>query len=68
MAEIKLQNAFRVDIIESESGWGSKVDDTKYFDTEEDALTFCKEYNDEYNPPGPTPAWYMIARYQGKVR
>lgn len=29
---------FRVDIIESEEGWGSKVVDSKYFDTEIEAL------------------------------
>jgi hypothetical protein len=68
MAEIKLNNAYRVDIIESERGWGSKVDEVKYFDTEESALAFCKEYNDKYNPPGPAPDWYMIAQYRGKVR
>ena len=69
MAEIKLNNAYRVDIIESERGWGSKVDEVKYFDTEESALAFCKKYNDEYNPKTDhVPDWYMIAQYQGKVR
>lgn len=30
MPEIKLQNAYRVDIIESERGWRQKIDETKY--------------------------------------
>jgi hypothetical protein len=67
MAEIKLNNAYRVDIIESERGWGSKVDEVKYFDTEESALAFCKEYNKD-NPTDHVPDWYMVAQYQGKVR
>jgi hypothetical protein len=55
----------RVYIIESEAGWGSKVDEVKEFDTREEAEKFTKEYNDKYNPPGPTPSWYMIARIEG---
>lgn len=67
MSEIKLQQAYRVDIIESERGWGQKVDETKYFDNEAEALAFCKRYNSA-NPPGPAPDWYMQAEYRGKVR
>ncbi len=50
-----------VDIIESEAGWGSKVDDTITFPTKEEAVAYVKYYNDKYNPPGPTPSWYMYA-------
>jgi hypothetical protein len=67
MAEIKLKNAYRVDIIESERGWGSKVDEVKYFDTEQSATDFCTEYNKDC-PTDHVPDWYMVARYQGKVR
>jgi hypothetical protein len=55
----------RVYIIESDRGWGSKVDEVKEFDTPEEAKNFVKEYNDKYNPPGPTPDWYMIAQLEG---
>jgi hypothetical protein len=68
MLEIALPNAYRVDIIESEAGWGSKIDEIKYFQTEAAAKQFVTEYNTKYNPPGPTPAWYMIAQYFGRVR
>lgn len=56
----------KVFIIESEAGWGSKVDSEEEFDTEEEAIAFCKEYNDKYNPPGPTPEWYMYARLENQ--
>lgn len=36
---------FKVFIIESERGWGSKVDEVRQFDTEQEALWFIKEYN-----------------------
>lgn len=50
-----------VDIIESEAGWGSKVDETLTFPTKEEAAAFATDYNTKYNPPGPTPEWYMYA-------
>ena len=54
----------KVLIIESEAGWGSRVDSEKEFDTKEEAIKYCKEYNDEYNPPGSTPEWYMYAKLE----
>jgi hypothetical protein len=51
----------RILIIESESGWGQKVDERLYADTPDEASQFAKDYNDKYNPPGPTPSWYMKA-------
>lgn len=68
MAEVTRVRQWKVNIIESERGWGSKVDETKYFDSEESARKFVKDYNDKHNPPGPTPDWYMIADYAGEVR
>ena len=34
MPRVQLTTAFRVDIIESERGWGQKIDETIYFDNE----------------------------------
>lgn len=65
--QINKPEAYRVDIIESERGWGSKIDEIKYFDNEPEAKEFVRKYNLEYNPPGPAPDWYMIAQYVGKV-
>ena len=51
---------FAVEIIESEAGWGQRLDETKYFETYEEAEKFMKEYNKENNLPV-TPRWYMYA-------
>lgn len=51
----------KVYIIESERGWGQRIDEEKEFPDKASAIAFCKEYNDKYNPPGPTPEWYMYA-------
>jgi hypothetical protein len=66
MSEIKLQRAFRVDIMEYERGWGSKVDETKFFDNEQEARDFCKQYNAK-NTATTVPDWYMVANYAGRV-
>lgn len=68
MPRVNLQDMYRVDIIESEAGWGSKIDESIYFDNEPEARAYVKEYNQKHNPPGPAPDWYMIAQYVGKVQ
>lgn len=68
MAEVlHPQVLFRVDIIESERDWGQKIDETKYFDNEPEAVAFCQAYNAQ-NPAGPAPDWYMQANYMGRAR
>lgn len=67
MSQIKLQAVYKVEIIESEAGWGSKVDDTLYFDNEAEARLYVKEYNNKWNNSTEVPAWYMAAQYCGKV-
>lgn len=54
-----------VHIIESERGWGSKVDEVKEFDTREEAVLFCREYNAGNNMPQ-VPDWYMYATIAGQ--
>jgi hypothetical protein len=66
MAKITPQSAYRVDIIERERGWGSRVDETIYFDNEKEAIDYCKKYSAQ-NPPGPAPDWYMQAVYVGRM-
>lgn len=61
---------FRVDIIESEQGWGQRVDEKKYFDSKDykgnadkalaAAKKFVKEFNSHNDLPE-TPSWYMYA-------
>lgn len=67
MAQGEIQvKAWRVDLIESERGWGSKIDEVKYFDNEVDAKKFVVEFNAKNNSPT-VPDWYMYAEYRGKV-
>lgn len=56
----------KVYIIESEAGWGQRVDETMTFPTVAKAIKFCEEYNNRHNPPGTTPEWYMYARLENE--
>lgn len=67
MAEIILQSAYKVTIIESERGWGQKIDEVKYFDNEQEARQFVSEFNSS-NTATEVPDWYMYAQYEGRVR
>lgn len=52
---------FKVEIIESERGWGSKVDEVKFFTSRDEAEAFCKNFNKDNNLDY-VPDWYMVAR------
>lgn len=49
----------RVPILESERGWGSKIDSYVYFDNASEAKEFKKEYNKDCG--NTVPDWYMVA-------
>ena len=66
MPQIPKPVAYRVDIIEYERGWGSKVDETIYFDNEAEARKYCEDFNSK-NTAKEVPDWYMIAEYRGLV-
>lgn len=66
MSEVKLQKLWKVEIIESERGWGSKLDETKFFDNQREAEEFCKTYNAQ-NTETIVPDWYMYARVVGTI-
>jgi len=53
---------FKVNIIESEAGWGSKVDEVLEFETLDLAQAYVKEYNNPNLGNGAVPDWYMIAQ------
>jgi hypothetical protein len=57
---------YLVDIIESERGWGQKVDETLEFDTEQEAKDYCRKYNSK-NTEESVPDWYMYASYRGLI-
>lgn len=56
---------YEVNIIESERGWGSKVDEVIYFENEEYARKFVHAYNAKHNSSSVVPDWYMAAHYMG---
>jgi hypothetical protein len=47
-------------IIESERGWGQRVDETRKFDAYDKAAAFTNQYNSENNLDA-VPDWYMYA-------
>jgi hypothetical protein len=66
MARINRPQAYRVDVIERERGWGSKLDESLYFDNEDEARNYVQTFNAR-NTATTVPDWYMVAEYRGKV-
>lgn len=52
---------WKVTIIESERGWGQRVDEVKEFKDYETAKKFQLEFN-SHNVEDEAPDWYMVAR------
>lgn len=68
MTQIKKPNpAYKVQILEYERGWGSKIDEEIFFDNELEAIQWVVDYNKKYNTATSAPDWYMVAHYAGKV-
>lgn len=51
----------KVEIIESERGWGQRLDEVKEFSNRTKAEEFVEKYNSKNNLPE-VPDWYMYAR------
>lgn len=51
----------RVIMTESERGWGSKVDEIIYFNSQADAEEYADLYNATYNNKTTVPDWYIYA-------
>lgn len=51
--------AYRIPVIESEKGYGRKIDDYMVCLSEEDCLEYQKEFNSK-NTETVTPDWYMV--------
>lgn len=58
--QIEKPKAYRVDLIEHERGWGSKVDEQLYFDNKEEAEEYILKFNSK-NTAKVVPDWYMVA-------
>jgi hypothetical protein len=67
MPRVELKSAYRVDMIESERGWGQKLDESIYFDNEAEARQYAIDYNLKHNNKDYVPDWYIRAEYVGKV-
>ncbi len=52
---------WQVLIIESERGWGQRVDEVKTFGSHKKACKFVEEFN-AHNDALTVPAWYMYAQ------
>ena len=51
---------WKIFLIESERGWGQRVDDVLKFDTREEAVKYKDEFNSKNNLDY-VPDWYMYA-------
>lgn len=60
--EIKniMQEFYAVVVMESEAGWGARVDDYMICVDMQSAQDFIKDFNSQ-NTEASTPAWYMYA-------
>lgn len=56
-----MKEEFKVEIIESERGWGQRTDEIKTFPTLRKAENFVKKYN-SVNDKKHVPDWYMYAK------
>lgn len=54
------EKRWRVNIVEYELGWGSRVDSVEKFETKELALQYQKQFNSK-NTDKTAPDWYMVA-------
>lgn len=61
---MQLNNKIQVSIIESERGWGQKIDEKIFFDSIEEAEKYVKKYNEKYNRLEKVPDWYMYAKIE----
>lgn len=50
--------ALKVPVVESEAGWGRKIDDYMVVLSMDDAKAFEQDFNSK-NKPGDAPEWYM---------
>jgi hypothetical protein len=67
MPRITLPEAYRVELVERERGWGADVFETIYFDNEKEAREYCANYNSK-NTAKVAPDYYTVAEYHGRVQ
>ena len=62
MTHVTQKTNHQVVLMEYERGWGSRVDEILYFETQEDAEQYVKNFN-SVNKEETVPNWYMTATY-----
>lgn len=62
----ELKTKYLVEIVEMDDFSGPFILEQELFDSKEDAEQFCKKYNSK-NIAIPTPDYYTVANYRGKV-
>lgn len=60
MADLIGKGPWRVTVIESERGWGQRIDEYRRFETKEAADAWVSEFNSA-NTSATVPDWYMVA-------
>ena len=66
MSDLKMK-VYLVNEIESEAGWGSKIDEQHIFPTADLAKEFVKAYNNKFNNEASAPSIYWRQDYIGEV-
>jgi hypothetical protein len=66
VAKINKPIAYRVDLVEHDRFLGSKLDESLYFDNEEEARNYVQSFNTR-NTARTAPEWYMVAEYRVMV-
>ena len=66
MAQIDRPIAYQVDLVEHDRFLGSKIDETLYFDNEDQARFYAETFNAR-NTETTVPDWYMVAEYRGRL-
>jgi len=61
MIEVTGNGPWRVTVIESERGWGQKIDEYRRFCSKEEAQKWVDAYNKQNDLPY-VPDWYMYAQ------
>ncbi len=57
----------RVFMIESEAGWGQRIDEVKTFPSRAKAVAFAEAYNQRHNRAKMTPSWYIKAEVETQM-
>lgn len=64
--DLRSKEPTEVHMIESERGWGQKVDEVLHFIRRDDAEAYARAYNAHFNSADTTPDYYIRAEVVGR--